>query len=45
MICAIESAFLIKKLAYMEKKQFLCKRILNMEINIKQFKTYNYVRN
>ena len=45
MICAIVSAFLIKKLAYMEKKQFLCNRILNLEINIKQFKTYNYVRN
>jgi len=29
----------------MEKKQFLCNRILNLEINIKQFKTYNYVRN
>ena len=45
MICAIVSAFLIKKLAYMEKKQFLCNRILNLEISIKQFKTYNYVRN
>lgn len=29
----------------MEKKHFLCNRILNLEINIKHFKTYNYVRN
>ncbi|SHF77021.1 hypothetical protein SAMN05444364_10910 [Prevotella scopos JCM 17725] len=45
MVCATKSAFLNKKLAYMEKKQFLCNRILNLEINIKHFKTYNYVRN
>ena len=24
MVCAIDSVFLIKKLAHMEKKQFLC---------------------
>lgn len=45
MVCATKSAFLIKKLAHMEKKHFLCNRILNLEINIKHFKTYNYVRN
>ena len=45
MVCAIDSVFLIKKLAHMEKKTVPLQRILNLEINIKHFKTYNYVRN
>ena len=45
MVCARVCAFLTKKLAHIEKKQFLCNRILNLEINIKHFKIYNYVRN